>query len=142
MWKQLWHDGWYDRTGIFIDREYKSLFQDVIKYLCSSGGCIEKSWDSSTINVNCFCWRYKLRINFRQVIIFYACLQNCKKRLLGLGYTRDWLPTDSFVARAWAMVLNGSAHTVRHVRGKTKLSSSSADSPRQICVRTVGRLEK
>jgi hypothetical protein len=61
---------------------------------------------------------------------------------LGLGYTRDWLPAGSFVARAWAMVLNGRAHTVRHVRGKTKLSSSSADSPRQLCVRTVGRLEK
>jgi hypothetical protein len=67
----------------------------------------------------------------------------CFRRLfLGLGYTRDWLPADSFVARAWAMVLNGRAHTVRHVRGKTKLSSSSADIPRQLCVRTVGRLEK
>jgi hypothetical protein len=61
---------------------------------------------------------------------------------LGLGYTRDWLPADSFVARAWAMVLNGRAHTVRHVRSKTILSSSSADSHRQLCVRTVGRLEK
>jgi hypothetical protein len=62
--------------------------------------------------------------------------------VLSLGYARDWLSADSFVARAWAMVLNGSAHTVRHVRGKIKLSSSSADSPRQLCVRAVGRLEK
>ena len=27
--------------------------------------------------------------------------------VLGLGYTRDWLPADSFVLRARAMVLTG-----------------------------------
>ena len=37
--------------------------------------------------------------------------------------------------------VNGRAHTVRHVRGKTIMSSSSAGSPRQLCIPNVGCLE-
>jgi hypothetical protein len=98
-----------------------------------------------TIEVAVMSRAYYLVVVFESrtsVTICVDCVSDNCETPLGSNPLR--LPADSFVLRAKAKGygVNGRGHIARPDRGRTKVSSGSADSRRQLCVRTVFRLEK